>query len=164
MPTIKHFFPVVFAFTLCSPLFAHGADEKCNPDVVRQTNRYLATSSSKDIEGVLSLLDKDKVMFLGTGRGEVEDSVEKVRQLLVNHYQYWTTARFDKMVITSCRASGDLATISFDAPYFPVLTSGETLSLTMRFLMVWKRNTETKEWLLTQSLYSTIRPAAENKQ
>lgn len=112
----------------------------------------LSAYSRKDADTVMKLTDADQVLVLGTDVSEVAASPQAVRRLMTDDFRLWGTATFGDPVFMSCRMGMKLGSAAFDVPFSMVRAPGHTVTVTVRFLTLWRRRGD--DWLLTQSLNS----------
>lgn len=116
--------------------------------------RLLSAYSAKNLEQVDAQMRHDEILVLGSDLSEVARTPEDVSALMKADFRLWGEARFGAPRFMDCRMQPDLATAAFDAPFEMQRNNGSRMSVTVRFLTVWTRDTGGR-WLLTQSLNST---------
>lgn len=128
-----------------TPMGAASAAERAQSDVVAATRSFLTAYAQGERQAVLAQVDPEIVAY-GSDVAEVFHGVDGVRRMLDDDQKLWRgAARIGDMQDLSIVQSGDLAAVTFQAPFI----LGERPPVLVRFSMVWKRGA--RGWRLVQS-------------
>lgn len=144
----------ILVTTLLLTLLGSAASAQTDCDPLRTpVATLLDLYSRKDMKALAGLLDGEQLLVLGSDVSEVADTRAKVDALLADDFALWQAASFGAPAFMNCRVQGGLATAAFDAPFSMKRPDGQTMTVTVRFLTVWRR--AGGGWRLTQSMNST---------
>lgn len=125
----------------------------CDP-IRSAVEHLLAAYSAKSLDQVSSQLTSEEILVLGSDLSEVARTPADVTALMRADFALWGSARFGTPTFMDCRLDSSLATAAFDSPFTMQRNDGGTMTVTVRFLTVWRRETQGR-WLLTQLMSST---------
>ena len=110
--------------------------------------------SSKNLDAVISRIDRNEIMVLGSDLSEIARTPAEVEFMLRADFALWGASRFGSPQFMDCRVEPLLASAAFDVPFTMQRNDGSTMDVTVRFLTVWTREAK-GPWRLSQSMNST---------
>ncbi len=135
--------PFVLAMIFANPAVSRS------PDVASQTRAFLNAYAKGDRAAVLGMIDPSVTAY-GSDISEIAHGVAGVALMLDADRRLWGgPARIGEMRDVSMASGGDLAALTFDAPFE---LAGRP-AVMVRFSMVWRRDGH--GWRLVQSVNST---------